>query len=207
MRDRTLLLQLQALPLGAKVLMSQQRIREWYTHWNGDVVISFSGGKDSTVLAHLVHDMYPNVPMVFANTGLEYPEIQAFARKMGAEFVRPKMSFSEVISTYGYPIIGKEVAEAIHFARRIVSIGGGYNGRADTSQTSGRRRRELEGRRDNELLSGTARENGLETSKSNGQHSSTPPHKTRNQKDQASQGVAHGEKLIGETGDEKQSPG
>lgn len=83
MRDKTLLLQLQALPLDAKILMSQQRIREWYNHFNGDVMISFSGGKDSTVLAHLVHSMYPNVPMVFANTGLEYPEIQAFAKKMG----------------------------------------------------------------------------------------------------------------------------
>ena len=35
--------------------------------------VSFSGGKDSTVLAHLVHDIYPNVPLIFANTGLEYP--------------------------------------------------------------------------------------------------------------------------------------
>lgn len=120
MRDKTLLLQLQALPLDAKILMSQQRIREWYNHFNGDVMISFSGGKDSTVLAHLVHSMYPNVPLVFANTGLEYPEIQAFAKKMGAEFVRPKMRFDEVITKYGYPIISKEVAEAIHAARFIV---------------------------------------------------------------------------------------
>ena len=82
-------------------------------------MISFSGGKDSTVLAHIVHQMYPKVPMVFANTGLEYPEIQAFARKMGAEFVRPKMRFDEVITKYGYPIISKEVAEAIHCARYI----------------------------------------------------------------------------------------
>ena len=105
--------------------MSQNRIREWYDHWNGDVCISFSGGKDSTVLAHLVHDLYPDVPMVFSNTGLEYPEIQAFARKMGAEFIRPKMSFSEVISKYGYPIISKENAEAIYYARKIRNSEGG----------------------------------------------------------------------------------
>lgn len=126
MRDKILLRQLQALPLDAKILMTQQRIREWYNFFNGNVFISFSGGKDSTVLTHLVHDMYPNVPLVFANTGLEYPEIQAFARDMGAEFVRPKMRFDEVITQYGYPIISKEVAEAISFARRIVPIGG-YN--------------------------------------------------------------------------------
>lgn len=111
--------QRQALPLRAKVLMSQSRISEWFNHWNGAVYVSFSGGKDSTVLAHLVHDLFPEVPLVFSNTGLEYPEIQAFACKMGAEFVRPKMQFSEVISTYGYPIISKEIAEALYYARRI----------------------------------------------------------------------------------------
>ena len=119
------LLQRQSLPLSAKVLMSQNRIREWYDHYDGNVCVSFSGGKDSTVLAHLVHDLYPEVPLEFCNTGLEYPEIQSFARKMGAEFIHPKMSFSEVISTYGYPIISKENAEAIHYARKICNGGVG----------------------------------------------------------------------------------
>ena len=119
MPEKWVLQQYQALPLQAKVNMSLNRIREWYDHWEGAVCVSFSGGKDSTVLAHLVHRIYPHVPLVFSNTGLEYPEIQAFARKMGAEFIRPKMSFSEVISTYGYPIISKETAEAIQYARHI----------------------------------------------------------------------------------------
>lgn len=119
MPEKWVLRQYQSLPLRAKIGMTEARIIEWYDHFNGDVCVSFSGGKDSTVLAHLVHEYYPEVPLVFANTGLEYPEIQAFARKMGAEFVRPKMSFSEVISTYGYPIISKENAEAIYYARRV----------------------------------------------------------------------------------------
>ena len=119
MPEKWVLKQYQALPLRAKVNMSLNRIREWYDHFGGDVCVSFSGGKDSTVLAHLVHELYPRVPLVFSNTGLEYPEIQAFARKMGAEFVHPKMRFDEVISKYGYPIISKENAEAIYYARRI----------------------------------------------------------------------------------------
>lgn len=119
MPEKWILKQLQGLPLSAKVAKTKIRIREWYEHFNGDVYVSFSGGKDSTVLAHLVHELYPDVPLVFANTGLEYPEIQSFARRMGAEFIRPKMRFDEVISTYGYPIISKEVSEAIFYARRI----------------------------------------------------------------------------------------
>ena len=133
MPEKWVLRQYQSLPLRAKVGMTMNRIVEWYDHFNGQVYVSFSGGKDSTVLAHLVHDMFPDVPLVFANTGLEYPEIQAFARKMGAAFVRPKMSFLEVISKYGYPIISKENAEAIYYARRIrnktepgLICGGGY---------------------------------------------------------------------------------
>ena len=123
MRDINDLRQRQSLPLGAKVLMTQARIREWYDHYDGNVCVSFSGGKDSTVLAHLVHDLYPEVPLVFCNTGLEYPEIQKFAKENDAEFVYPKMNFSEVISNYGYPIISKENAEAIHYARKICNGG------------------------------------------------------------------------------------
>ena len=108
---------LRALPLEVKIQKSKQRIREWLER--EDSYVAFSGGKDSTVLAHLVHQVDPTVPLVFSNTGLEYMEIQSFARKMGAEFIRPEMRFDQVISTYGYPIISKEVAEAIYYARRI----------------------------------------------------------------------------------------
>ena len=108
---------LRALPLEVKIQKSKQRIREWLQR--EDSYVAFSGGKDSTVLAHLVHQVDPTVPLVFSNTGLEYMEIQIFARKMGAEFIRPEMRFDQVISTYGYPIISKEVAEAIYYARRI----------------------------------------------------------------------------------------
>ena len=119
MPEKWILKQYQSLPLKAKVLMTKTRIREWYNYWNGDVYVSFSGGKDSTVLAHLVHELYPEVPLVFSNTGLEYPEIQMFAKSMNAEFIRPKAKFSEVISKYGYPIISKENADVIYGARLI----------------------------------------------------------------------------------------
>ena len=121
MRDRILLRQLQSLPLQAKITLAEQRIMEWYKHFDGNVYISFSGGKDSTVLTHLVHGIYPDIPLVFANTGLEYPEIRRFAESMGAEPIYPRMRFDQVISKYGYPLISKEVSEAIYYARKIIA--------------------------------------------------------------------------------------
>lgn len=124
MPEKFVLRQYQALPLRSKIVMTQARIREWYDHWNGDVFVSFSGGKDSTVLAELVHDLYPRVPLVFSNTGLEFPEIRKFAEKKDATIIKPKMRFDEVISTYGYPLISKETSEAIYTARMLVGGGG-----------------------------------------------------------------------------------
>ena len=63
--------QMQSLPLDAKIVMTQERIRQWYEHFDGQVNVSFSGGKDSTVLKHIVDGMYDDVPAVFVNTGLE----------------------------------------------------------------------------------------------------------------------------------------
>ena len=110
------------MPLERKIQISQARIIEWYRHFNGQVVVSFSGGKDSTVLLHMVRSIFPDVKAVFSNTGLEYPEIQQHVMSYpNVDIIRPPMRFDQVITTYGYPLIGKEVAEAIYYARRIRS--------------------------------------------------------------------------------------
>lgn len=120
--DAERLKELQSLPLSRKIQITQTRIIEWYQHYDGKVCISFSGGKDSTVLMHIARQIYPDIPAVFSNTGLEYPEIQRFVKTFnGVDIVTPSMRFDEVISTYGYPLIGKEVAEAIYYARRLSS--------------------------------------------------------------------------------------
>ena len=113
--------QLQALPLNIKIRKTEQRIREWYEHWEGNVYVSFSGGKDSTVLLDIVRHLYPNVPAVFSDTGLEYPEIKEFVKTFpNVTIVRPKHSFKEILTKYGYPIISKEVAECVHQAKKFI---------------------------------------------------------------------------------------
>lgn len=85
----------------------------------GQVYISFSGGKDSTVLLHIARQMYPDIEAVFVDTGLEYPEIRQFVKSFdNVTILRPQMRFDEVLKTYGYPIISKEVSQAIWYARK-----------------------------------------------------------------------------------------
>ena len=108
------LIMYQKLPLNIKIQKTLIRIREWYDYWGGDVYISHSGGKDSTVLAHLVRSLYPDVPCVFADTGLEDPRVRAFALNVrGVVVVKPKKSFLRVIKEEGFPLISKSQAMAI----------------------------------------------------------------------------------------------
>ena len=90
----------QKLPLEVKILMTKQRIREWIDEFGEDgVYVSFSGGKDSTVLLHLVREINPNIPAVFVDTGLEYPEIREFVKGFeNVTWLKPKMTFKEVIN-------------------------------------------------------------------------------------------------------------
>ena len=124
--------QMQSIPLDGKIIMTKERIRQWYEHWDGMVYVSFSGGKDSTVLKHIVDSIYNDVPAVFVNTGLEYPEIQKFVRDVKAgkwdcfntdvEIIRPQMRFDEVIKKYGYPVITKRVADTLRYAKRNIKF-------------------------------------------------------------------------------------
>lgn len=128
MRDIRELKHLQSLPLERKIEMTAERIDAWYQHYDGNVAVSFSGGKDSRVLLDIARNHwrgYKDIKAVYVDTGLEYPEIRQFVKTFDdVEIIRPKMRFDEVIKKYGYPIISKEVSQILYYAR----VGGKYGG-------------------------------------------------------------------------------
>lgn len=109
---------MQSWDLSHKIQVSKARIIEFVEKFDDKIYVSFSGGKDSTVLLHIVRSVYPNAVAVFIDTGLEYPEVRQFAlSRDNVVVVKPEMNFRKVIETYGYPIISKQEAAKIRKLR------------------------------------------------------------------------------------------
>lgn len=131
---------LQSMDLGNKIQVTQARIMEWYNRNDKRCYVSFSGGKDSTVLADITAQvcLLFNCKLVlwFSDTGLEYPEVREHVKAF-PQYLRDKygievelimdypkdksgkrITFRDVILSEGYPIISKEVALKLHDARR-----------------------------------------------------------------------------------------
>lgn len=118
------LYQWQVLPLNIKVRMTAERIRNWVNEFGEDgVYLSFSAGKDSTVLGHIIREVcgYKNIPFVFVDVPTQYPELKQFAQTFDNLVVlKPKISFAKVCATYGFPMISKEVSNCVSGARKYI---------------------------------------------------------------------------------------
>lgn len=116
------LYQLQALPLSLKIRMTERRIRDWVNEFGeSGVYVSFSGGKDSTVLLNIARGLYPGLKAMYVDTGLEYAEIRSFVNTFdNVDWVIPKKHFKQVCEEYGFPIISKEVSECVYGSRKYL---------------------------------------------------------------------------------------
>lgn len=93
-----------------------QKIKQIISQYGEDnFVLSFSGGKDSTVLHYLIDDALPNnnIQRVFFNTGIEYKKIVEFVKTMANKdnrfvIVPPHVNIKNMLETEGYPFKSKE---------------------------------------------------------------------------------------------------
>lgn len=123
---RSMLDSLRNMNLESKIIQSRTLIKEAVREFGLDkVYISYSGGKDSTVLSHIAKSIYPDILHIFANTTNEYPETLQHIKWEREEnhtniiTVIPKdihgelWTFKKVVEHYGYPMYSKRVSNAI----------------------------------------------------------------------------------------------
>jgi len=103
--------------LDQKIDHSLLTIENALTYSNGNAYVSFSGGKDSTILLHLARIIKPDIKAVFFNTTNEFPEIYKFIKEIDCIKVQPEMNLKSVIEKVGFPLISKEQAQSIREAR------------------------------------------------------------------------------------------
>ena len=119
------LYQMQSLSLDSKVRMTASRIKAWVKEFGEEgCYISFSGGKDSTVLLDIVRNVcgYEQMKAMFVDVPTQYPELKKFVLTFNnVDIVKPKISFVQVCEKYGFPLVSKEVSESVEGARKYLT--------------------------------------------------------------------------------------
>jgi 3'-phosphoadenosine 5'-phosphosulfate sulfotransferase (PAPS reductase)/FAD synthetase len=111
-----------ALSFRCLLRLTEMRIKTAYQEFDGMIYASFSGGLDSQVLLHITRRLFPEVPAVFCNSGVEWPENLTVVRQTeNVTWIQPKKRFPQIIRQYGYPIISKDVAQKVHELQRSPS--------------------------------------------------------------------------------------
>ena len=111
---RRAMIQKQSLPYEAKLVLAEQRIREfqqWADEHEKNTYVSV-GGLDSITLLMFIRSLGFDIPAVSVSA-LEDVSIQRVHKQLGVERIKPYMKMSEVISEFGYPILSKEKASQI----------------------------------------------------------------------------------------------
>lgn len=98
-----------------------QKIQQIINQYGEDnFYISFSGGKDSTVLSHLVDHALPhnNIPRVYADTGIDFNMVHDFVVDMAKHdkrvvIIKPTIPIIPMLQKYGYPFKSKHHSNAV----------------------------------------------------------------------------------------------
>ena len=83
--------------------------RTFQEHPNFPKGVSFSGGKDSAVVLHLVRQLYPEVDVIYLNTTIDYPETEKYVRELENNWgfnlieVKPHRNFFDLCEDLGPP--------------------------------------------------------------------------------------------------------
>lgn len=91
---------------------AKNRIRNLYYKTSGACYLSFSGGKDSTVVLTLIKQLGLNIPAVFCDTRIELDATYNFVTWVNENYypvdiIKPEKSFCKVIEEFGKPIKSK----------------------------------------------------------------------------------------------------
>lgn len=110
--------------LDVCITNAMHRIEDLYYKTNGKCYLSFSGGKDSTVLLALIkmcEDILTipknSIPAVFCDTGIELGATKDFVKWVKENWyqniviIKPQITFSQVIKDYGKPMKSKLKSE------------------------------------------------------------------------------------------------
>lgn len=89
------------IDFAIKVLRAAQQNAD--DDFDGQVEVSYSGGKDSDVILQLAKEAGINYRAIYKNTTIDPPGTIKHAEEMGAEIIRPKESFLKLIVRKGMP--------------------------------------------------------------------------------------------------------
>lgn len=99
-------------PLSGKIEMANQVLNALFKATDR-VAVAFSGGRDSLVALHLALQIKPDIPVMFVNTGIEFPESLEYTRQLAADWkldfheANARVNFWRLTEEQGLPVAGR----------------------------------------------------------------------------------------------------
>ena len=115
--------------LSRKIEYSHSLLRSIFEN-HQQPVVCWSGGKDSTVVLHLVRQHRSDIPVIYVDSGVEFPETIQFVDllvdlwNLNSIIIKPREGegFWDIGPKYGWPIFGKNIASNVERAVRTGNI-------------------------------------------------------------------------------------